>query len=73
MTRLSPHFQEELERHVHQRTGGRIRELTVELGPEHIILRGRATSYHLKQLAQHGIREVMPQVRLDNAIIVETV
>jgi hypothetical protein len=72
MTGLSPHIHEELERHVRQRTGGRIRELSIELGPEFVVLRGRASSYHLKQLAQHGIRELLPQARLDNAIVVET-
>jgi hypothetical protein len=73
MITLSPQVQEDLERHVQRRTGGRIRELTVELGPEAVVLRGRAGSYHLKQLAQHGIQELMPRARLDNAIVVEPI
>jgi hypothetical protein len=67
-----PHLnlQEELERQVSQRTGRRVRNLAVELEPERIILRGLATTYHVKQLAQHGVRELMPNVRLDNVIVV---
>jgi hypothetical protein len=33
--------------------GGRIRELEVLPVPGAVVLRGRATSYHAKQLAQH--------------------
>jgi hypothetical protein len=61
----------ELERQIHVRTGRRIRELVIELLPERIVLRGRANSFYLKQLAQHGVRDVLPQARLENAIIVE--
>jgi hypothetical protein len=31
---------------------------------------GRAATFHVKQLAQHGIREILPEVRLENAITV---
>lgn len=72
MSVLTPHLRDELHRHVQRRTGGRIRELTVELGPEQVVLRGRAGSYHIKQLAQHGIWELLPKARLDNAIVVES-
>jgi hypothetical protein len=68
----APHTKIELERHVHQRTGGRIRELAVELQPERVILRRRTASYHVKQLAQHGVWDLLPQTPLDNAIVVET-
>jgi hypothetical protein len=61
----------ELEQSVLARTGRRIRDLMIELSAERVVLRGRATTYYLKQLAQHGIREVLPQVRLENAIVVE--
>jgi hypothetical protein len=66
-----PHLQEELERHVAQRTGRRVRNLCVELEPERIVLRGQTTTYHVKQLAQHGVRDLFPDMRVDNAIIVE--
>lgn len=62
----------ELERHVQARTGNRIRNLAIELVPEKaVILRGSAGSYYLKQLAQHGVRDLLPQVQLENAIVVE--
>jgi len=64
------HLELELVRQVQTRTGRRIRDLAVELSPERVILRGCAATYYLKQLAQQGVREVLPHVRLENAIIV---
>ena len=66
-----PHLQQELERQVSVRTGRRVRNLTVELDAERIVLRGQATTYHVKQLAQQGVREVLPLANLENAIVVE--
>jgi hypothetical protein len=66
-----PHLQQELERQVSLRTGRRVRNLTVELEQERIVLRGQATTYHVKQLAQHGILEMLPDVCLENGIVVE--
>jgi hypothetical protein len=67
---LSPQLRDDLERQVLSRTGRRVRDLAVELRPEGIVLRGVAQSYYIKQLAQHGVRDVMPHVRLENAIVV---
>lgn len=53
------------------RTDRRVRDLVVEVGPDGVTLRGRARSFHIKQLAQHGVREVLPTARLQNAIVVE--
>jgi hypothetical protein len=64
-------LQQELERQVSLRTGRRVRNLTVELEPERIVLRGQATTYHVKQLAQHGILEMLPDACLENGIVVE--
>ena len=61
----------ELERRVHARTSRRVRNLIVELSPERVVLRGLATSYYVKQLAQHGVREILPRVRLENDIAVD--
>ena len=69
----SPQLQTELERHILARTGRRLRNLAVELVPEAVILRGSATTYYVKQLAQHGVRDLLPLVRLENAIVVEDV
>ena len=71
MVQLSGQLHTELERHVHRRTGRRVRDLSIELSPGHVVLRGRADSYYVKQLAQHGIRDLLPQVSLENAIVVD--
>jgi hypothetical protein len=65
------HLQSLVERQVQMRTGRRVRNLAVELMSEAVILRGSASTYYIKQLAQHGVREVLPQMRLENAIVVE--
>jgi hypothetical protein len=65
-----PELRTELETRVLARTGRRVRNLHIELSPERVILRGQAATFHVKQLAQHGVREVLPEVRLENAIIV---
>jgi hypothetical protein len=67
----SPQFHDELERHVAVRTGRRVRNLAIELCDERVILRGQASSYHVKQLAQHGILDLLPTVVLENTIVVE--
>jgi hypothetical protein len=58
---------------VAERTGRRVKNLVVELEAAggRIVLRGRAKSYHVKQLAQQGVREALPNARLENAIVVE--
>jgi hypothetical protein len=68
---LSPQLRDDLERQVLTRTGRRIRDLAVELHPERVVIRGSSPSYYLKQLAQHGVRDMLPHVRLENAIVVE--
>jgi hypothetical protein len=67
---ISTDLRDDLERQVLSRTGRRIRDLAVELRPEGIVLRGVTQSYYIKQLAQHGVRDMMPNVRLENAIVV---
>ena len=63
-------LQDELESQVHWRTGRRVRDLAIELRPERVVLRGLASSYHVKQLAQQGVRDILPHVSLENAITV---
>src|SRR5271155_176049 len=46
---------------VQRRVGGRIRDLRIETRPGGIILQGRATTYHAKQLAQHAAMELCRQ------------
>ncbi len=64
-------LRDQLERQVQNRTGRRIRNLAIELNPERVILRGQASSYYLKQLAQHGIQECLPDLSLENSIVVD--
>ncbi len=52
------------------RTSRRVWNLSVEFSSQEIILRGFADCYHMKQLAQEGIRKIFPEVRVKNAITV---
>jgi hypothetical protein len=61
---------ERLLEQVQERTGRRVRNLAIEVAGEVVILRGRAETFHIKQLAQHGVRDVLPQAQLQNAIVV---
>jgi hypothetical protein len=54
-----PAFQEErLEAQVLRRLGGRIRDLRVLVRHNGIILQGRTSTYHAKQIAQHAAMEL---------------
>jgi hypothetical protein len=63
-------LREELTSCVRARTGGRLRKLDIELSPDGVTLHGETTTYHVKQLAQHGIRDLLPNVQLRNEIVV---
>ncbi len=71
MRLLYPERHQELERHIQARTGRRVHGLTVEVREQQVILRGRTTSYYVKQLAQHSVWDVMPDVVLANDIVVD--
>jgi hypothetical protein len=60
----------ELENRVQVRTGRRVRDLAVEVGSGRIILKGRTSTYYVKQLAQHGVRDLLPHVPVENTIAV---
>jgi hypothetical protein len=70
MTLDIPHLRLELETRIRARTGGRLRKLDIELSPDGVVLHGETTTYHVKQLAQHGIRDLLPNVQLRNDIVV---
>lgn len=53
------------------RTGRRVRGLSVHVQGKTVVLTGRTSSFHVKQLAQHGAREVLPNAPLANEIVVE--
>ena len=61
-------LRKELESRVRTRTGRRVRGLDIELSPECVKLHGRTTEFYVKQLAQQGVRDLLPDVRLENAI-----
>jgi hypothetical protein len=63
-----PRLREELESRIKALTGRRLRNLDIDLSTQGVILKGEAQTFYVKQLAQHGVREVLPNVRLDNAI-----
>jgi hypothetical protein len=65
-----PDLRQELETRVRARTGGRLRKLDIQLSPEGIVLHGESATFHVKQLAQHGVRELLPNVELRNDIVV---
>ncbi len=62
-------LQQALTARVQQRTGRRVRDLRVEVLPEGVVLRGQAPTFYVKQLTQHGVRDLLPQVDLHNAIV----
>ena len=55
---FSPIAAENLESLVQRRLGNRIRDLHVIVRNDGVILRGRAPTYHAKQLAQHAAMEL---------------
>ena len=60
----------ELERLIRERTHHRVKDLRLECDEGRFVLNGSVESYHLKQLAQHGILDVMPKARVVNALTV---
>ena len=42
----------------------------MEVAGETVVLRGRAASFHVKQLAQSGVPDILPRVTVRNAIVV---
>jgi hypothetical protein len=61
----------ELEVQIQERTNRRVRNLSLELRPGRVVLRGQTNSYYVKQLAQHGLLEALPDdLRVENAITV---
>ena len=61
----------QLEQLVQQRTNYQIQNLSIECRPDCVTLLGEARSFYVKQLAQEGVRELLPRVALKNAIVVE--
>ena len=60
----------ELERLVQERAHHKVKNLRLELSEGRYLLSGYVESYHVKQLAQHGILDVMPKARIVNSLTV---
>ena len=60
--------EETLESLIEHRLGNRIRDVRVVIKPMGLILRGRAATYHAKQLAQHAAMEQATLPILSNEI-----
>jgi hypothetical protein len=71
MSTNPPSVVEVVRQRVVSRTGRRVRELVVEVGGDRVVLKGKAASFHVKQLAQTGAQEALPGAHLQNAIEVE--
>ena len=50
-----------LERKIHEKTSGRVRQLYVVTDSGRVNIRGRSPSYHVKQLAIQAILDLVPQ------------
>jgi hypothetical protein len=70
MSKMPKPLHEVLTERVVQLTGRRVRDLTVAIKDEEVILSGTTESFHVKQLAIQGVREVLPRAPLRNAIVV---
>jgi|EndMetStandDraft_8_1072994.scaffolds.fasta_scaffold1579881_2 hypothetical protein len=60
-----------IERIVRCRTGGRIRDLRVDVTEENVVISGVATTYYAKQLVTHAALDEIPGRMLTNAIEVQ--
>ena len=63
-----PLLPEVVEQLILARTGGRIRDLRVEVTNREIILLGRTSTYYNKQLATHAVLDSVEGVSLTNDI-----
>jgi hypothetical protein len=73
MIMTGSHIPEEHVEEVRARLGGRVRNLRVLLREGCVVLLGRASSYHAKQLAQHWIKKSLGAIVLVNEIEVQPV
>ncbi|MDB5353233.1 MAG: hypothetical protein JWN86_4480 [Planctomycetota bacterium] len=53
---------------IQARTHGQVRELSVELADQQVVIRGRARTYYAKQLAQHGVMDLIDGQTIVNRI-----
>jgi osmotically-inducible protein OsmY len=63
-----PRLRKELENHILAKTGNRLQNLDVELSSNGVCLHGQTKTFYVKQLAQQSIREMLPDVQVQNDI-----
>lgn len=61
----------ELEQHIQERVGGRVRNLRVFRREGRLVLEGCSHSFYAKQLATHAVLEIGPAEELINDIVVD--
>jgi len=59
---------DQVEQAVQVRTGGRIRDLQIRLSEGRVIVSGRTSTYYLKQLATHAIRDAVDDLSVQNDV-----
>jgi hypothetical protein len=60
----------ELTRRIDTLTFRQVRDLNIAQDADRVILRGRAKSYYVKQLATHAVLDLMPGADVENSICV---
>lgn len=49
-------------------TSGRVKDLQVRINGQQVVLAGSSDTYYAKQLAQHGVLELIPSAEIQNSI-----
>jgi hypothetical protein len=66
-----PHVSFDLARCVQVRTSWRVRNISIEVDGGRALLRGQATTMVARQLAEHTVRDYLPDLDLENTIEVD--
>ena len=61
---------QQVEKRIRQSTYGRVRDLLVEEVQGRVVVSGQVPSYHTKQLALHGLLQLLSGDRFSNRITV---
>lgn len=61
----------QVEGQVRRRVGGRLRDFQLTLSPTGLILRGKASSFHVKQVVQHLVMSMLELAIAANEIEVD--
>jgi reactive chlorine resistance protein C len=62
LAKLQPALEQAIEHQIVQRTCGRVQALEVEVTDNRVVVRGRAPSYYVEQLALQGVLDVIESV-----------